>query len=169
MRTKATNEFKKRKKKEAIVLKAMIAIVAVAVLLTVFCAVFKWEWLMPIKQYLENENLRNAVLVFLQIQATIIALVMTVIALLSGIISESYMGISIPNYFLEKKSKWLNGRRILAIDFIAFIIEIVLYIASLYVEELMIVIIAGFAITLITTFWLSSTIYMALCRGSVRK
>ena len=51
--------------------------------------------------FLEVNDLNEVSLVLLQIQATITTLTLTIIALLSGNISDFYMGISISAYFLE--------------------------------------------------------------------
>ena len=50
-------------------------------------------------------------LAVLQMQASITVLTLSIIALLSGNISDSYMGVSVSSYFLEKRPPYLKQKR----------------------------------------------------------
>ena len=57
-------------------------------------------------------------LAVLQMQASITVLTLSIIALLSGNISDSYMGVSVSSYFLEKRPPYLKQKRIIILEFI---------------------------------------------------
>lgn len=57
-------------------------------------------------------------LAVLQMQASITVLTLSIIALLSGNISDSYIGVSVSSYFLEKRPPYLKQKRIIILEFI---------------------------------------------------
>ncbi|MBR5953043.1 MAG: hypothetical protein IKZ85_07200, partial [Pseudobutyrivibrio sp.] len=58
-------------------------------------------------------NLSNVTLSILQIQAAICPLVIAIIALLSGVISDVYYGVSVCNYYLNIKPIYFKQKRII--------------------------------------------------------
>ena len=77
-------------------------------------------------------DINNVSLVSLQIQATITTLTLTIIALLSGNITDSYMGISISAYFLELRPVILKQSRIIILEFAALALSVVFHIVGFY-------------------------------------
>ena len=63
-------------------------------------------------------NFNNISLTLAQIQATMVTLLIAVIALLSGTISKSYFGISVNSFYLEIKPRLLRFKIVLIYEFI---------------------------------------------------
>jgi len=51
------------------------------------------------------ENISEFSLALIQIQATIVTLMLSIIGILSGVLSDQYMGVSVSYYFLEIKPR----------------------------------------------------------------
>ena len=62
-------------------------------------------------------NFNNISLTLAQIQATMVTLLIAVIALLSGTISKSYFGISVNSFYLEIKPRLLRFKIVLIYEF----------------------------------------------------
>lgn len=71
-------------------------------------------------------------LVILQIQATIDTLTIAIIALISGSISDSNMGIAFSNYFLNIRPFIFKQKRIIISSLLLLVINIGFYIAGWY-------------------------------------
>lgn len=82
--------------------------------------------------FLEVNDFNEVSLVLLQIQATITTLTLTIIALLSGNISDFYMGISISAYFLEIRPVFLKQRRIIVIEFLTLALSVICHLLGEY-------------------------------------
>lgn len=82
--------------------------------------------------FIEVANLSSVSLNLLQIQAAIITLTITIIALLSGTISYSYMGIPVSKYLLEIRPYILTQKRIIFVVFIGLAISVFCYLLALY-------------------------------------
>lgn len=65
--------------------------------------------------------------ILIQIQATIVTLALTIIALFASILDKSVYGISWPDYFLNKKPKFLKYRCIIAFSLLLLVLNIVLH------------------------------------------
>lgn len=103
--------------------------------------------------FLVVPNLNDVSLVLLQIQATIMTLTLTVIALLSGNISDSHMGISISAFFLDIRPCILKQKYIIFIEFIGLILSVFGYlfrlfnvIISIFVISILIILVAIFEV-----------------------
>ena len=81
---------------------------------------------------IEVKDLTNASLVFLQIQATITTLIITIIALLSGSISDSYMGIPVSMFYLEIRPVYLKQKRVILIEFVSLAISLCAHLLGMY-------------------------------------
>ena len=78
------------------------------------------------------EDLREFSLVLIQIQATIVTLTLSVIGILSGFLSDFYMGISISYYFLEINPRPLTHKKIIYAEFLLLGVSLIAYTFSLY-------------------------------------
>ena len=78
------------------------------------------------------ENIEGVSLTLLQIQGTITTLTLMIIALLSGNVSESYMGVSISQYYLEKRPFLLKQSRVILAEFVCLFISIWGHILATY-------------------------------------
>lgn len=78
------------------------------------------------------ENLDGVSLVILQIQGTIDTLSIAVLSLLGGRVSESYMGIPLVDFSLNRKPGCLKQRRIIILLIIVLSINIFLHLINLY-------------------------------------
>lgn len=78
------------------------------------------------------EDLREFSLVLIQIQATIVTLTLSVISILSGFLSDFYMGISISYYFLEINPRPLTHKKIISAEFLLLGVSLIAYTFSLY-------------------------------------
>lgn len=70
------------------------------------------------------EDLNDVSLTLLQIQAAVTTLTLTIIALLSGNISDSYMGIPISMFYLEKRPFLLKQKAVILAEFLALALSI---------------------------------------------
>lgn len=82
--------------------------------------------------WLTVENLDNYCLGLIQIQATMTTLIISTIALLSGILTKSYLGISLCFFVLEVKPEVLKFKNILINEFVLLGLTIILYIFKCY-------------------------------------
>lgn len=69
-------------------------------------------------------NLDSVSLTLLQIQGAITTLTLMIITIMSGYISESYMGVSVSQFFLEKRPYILKQSRIIIFEFVCLAISI---------------------------------------------
>lgn len=81
---------------------------------------------------IEVIDITDVSLVFLQIQATVTTLIITIIALLSGSISDSYMGIPVSNFYLEIRPVFLKQKRIILIEFVSLAISSCAHLLGMY-------------------------------------
>lgn len=65
------------------------------------------------------EDLNDVSLTLLQIQAAVTTLTLTIIDLLSGNVSDSYMGIPISMFYLEKRPFLLKQKAVILTEFLA--------------------------------------------------
>lgn len=79
-----------------------------------------------------NEKLNEISLVLLQIQSTLTTLTIAIIALLSGSISESYMGVSVSSYYLEKRPYIFKLKYVTVIEFVLLAISVFEHIFTKY-------------------------------------
>lgn len=77
-------------------------------------------------------DINNLSLTLLQIQAAITTLTITIVALLSGSISDSYMGIPLSMYFLEIRPCILKQKRVICAEFIGLVCSVFMHIFSAY-------------------------------------
>ena len=77
-------------------------------------------------------DLNDASLTLLQIQAALTTLTLTIIALLSGNISDSYMGVSISDFYLERRPYFFKQKLIIVIEFVALGVSIWGHLFCLY-------------------------------------
>lgn len=82
--------------------------------------------------FVEVDNLSGISLTLLQIQATIMTLTITIIALLSGVISTSYMGIPVAVYILKHKPYILTQKHIIVVEFAGLVCSIFCHMLSFY-------------------------------------
>lgn len=94
--------------------------------------------------FLEVDKLNEASLTLLQIQASITTLTLTIIALLSGNISDSYMGISISSYYLEIRPVILKQRRIIVVEFIILAVGVLSHLLGCFN-----IVISGFFVSIV--------------------
>lgn len=78
------------------------------------------------------ENLADFSLTILQIQATITTLTISIIALLSGSISKSYMGVSVSGFYLEKRPCILTQLVIIIMEFVFLALSVAVYLFDCY-------------------------------------
>lgn len=71
-------------------------------------------------------------LTLLQILATITTLTLSVIALLSGTITDSYMGISVSSYYLEKRPYIFKQKVVIILEFVLLVTSLFVHILGLY-------------------------------------
>ena len=81
---------------------------------------------------LEVDNISDISLTLLQIQATVTTLSITIITLLSGNISESYMGVSISKFFIEIKPYVMKQKWIIVCEFSLIVCSAIAHLFSLY-------------------------------------
>ena len=81
---------------------------------------------------IEVIDITDVSLVFLQIQATVTTLIITIIALLSGSISDSYMGIPVSNFYLEIRPVFFKQKRIILIEFVSLAISSCAHLLGMY-------------------------------------
>ena len=77
-------------------------------------------------------DINSLSLTLLQIQAAITTLTITIVALLSGSISDSYMGIPLSMYFLEIRPCILKQKRVICAEFIGLVCSVFMHIFSAY-------------------------------------
>lgn len=90
-------------------------------------------------------------LTLLQIQAAITTLTITIVALLSGSISDSYMGIPLSMYFLEIRPCVLKQKRVICIEFVGLVCNVFMHIFSAY-NVVIAVFLASMLLILISIF-----------------
>ena len=78
------------------------------------------------------DNLDNYCLGLIQIQATMTTLIIATIALLSGILNKSYLGISLCSYILDIKPNFLKFMNVLIYEFVLLGFTIILYTFECY-------------------------------------
>ena len=96
-------------------------------------------------------NINGLSLTLLQIQAAITTLTITIIALLSGSISDSYMGIPISMYYLEIRPCILKQKRVICIEFVGLVCNVFMHIFSAY-NVVIAVFLASMILILISVF-----------------
>jgi hypothetical protein len=72
-------------------------------------------------------------LTILQIQATLTTLTIAIIALLTGNIDETHMGVSISLYFLETKPFILKYKAIIAVEFVLLVVGVLAHAKKFYI------------------------------------
>lgn len=97
------------------------------------------------------DDINTLSLTIMQLQGTIGILVISIISFISGIIEESYYGVSICNYYLNIKPKKLTFKRLIFIVLILYLASIMAYVIHFYT-----VITCIFIITLVCV-WISIT------------
>ena len=78
------------------------------------------------------ENISEFSLALIQIQATIVTLMLSIIGILSGVLSDQYMGVSVSYYFLEIKPYPLTHKKIVYAEFILLGFSLIGYVFLLY-------------------------------------
>ncbi len=119
---------------------AVLAISAVLLFIGVLCELLVSNGVI----FVEVDNLSGISLTLLQIQATILTLTITIIALLSGVISTSYMGIPVAVYILKHKPYILTQKHIIVVEFAGLVCSIFCHLLSLYN-----IVITGFMVAVI--------------------
>ena len=82
--------------------------------------------------WLTVDNLDNYCLGLIQIQATMTTLIIATIALLSGILNKSYLGISLCSFILDIKPNFLKFMNVLIYEFVLLGFTIILYTFECY-------------------------------------
>ena len=77
-----------------------------------------------------DAKLDDISLAILQIQATVMTLSLTIITILSGSIADSYMGVAISEYYLEKRPVLFKQRCIIIIEFVCLICSVFFHIIT---------------------------------------
>ena len=96
-------------------------------------------------------DINSLSLTLLQIQAAITTLTITIVALLSGSISDSYMGIPLSMYFLEIRPCVLKQKRVICIEFVGLVCNVFMHIFSAY-NVVIAVFLASMLLILISIF-----------------
>lgn len=78
------------------------------------------------------ENISEFSLALIQIQATIVTLMLSIIGILSGVLSDQYMGVSVSYYFLEIKPYPLTHKTIVYAEFILLGFSLIGYVFLLF-------------------------------------
>ena len=78
------------------------------------------------------DSLPDFSLALLQIQATIGTLTIAIIALISGNISDSYMGTSVSDYYLNIRPKFLKQKVIIFVSLALILINAICHMMALY-------------------------------------
>lgn len=78
------------------------------------------------------DDIESFSLTILQIQATVGTLIFTIIALIAGNISDSYMGISVSDFYLNKKPWKLTQKILIIISLVLCLLSIISYCFSLF-------------------------------------
>ena len=78
------------------------------------------------------EDINSFSLTLLQIQASIATLTIALVALISGNISDSYMGVSVSNYYLNLRPAILKQKVIIVFSMILLTAGVVLHIWEAY-------------------------------------
>ena len=78
------------------------------------------------------DDIESFSLTILQIQATVGTLIFTIIALIAGNISDSYMGISVSDFYLNKKPWKLTQKILIIISLVLCLLRIISYCFSLF-------------------------------------
>lgn len=97
--------------------------------------------------FIHVENINGLSLTVLQIQATLTTLVIAVVALLTGSISDSYMGISVSIYYMEIRPFVLKWKTVTVLEFALLGINVFSHIVGLYY-----IVLALFVFSLISLF-----------------
>lgn len=132
-------DWKQNKKKIICNEIGIIIVLVIIILLGITINIFANNGL-----FLKTENMENISSVLLQIQGTLITITIAVVAILSGVINESYMGISISSYYLEKRPFVLKYKFIIVLEFVLLTAIVIFHFISLYY-----VVFAIFVVTLI--------------------
>ncbi|WP_407400402.1 hypothetical protein [Anaerovibrio sp.] len=107
---------------------AVLAISTVLLFIGVLCELLVSNGVI----FIEVDNLSGISLTLLQIQATILTLTITIIALLSGVISTSYMGIPVAVFILKNKPYILTQKYIIIFEFAGLVFSIFCHLLSFY-------------------------------------
>ena len=116
---------KKNKKME------LIGIISVILCLTIGI-VCDWNVLIKKNILIPVDDIQSFSLTILQIQATIGTLIFTIIALITGSISDSYMGISISDFYLSIKPWKLTQKKLIIISLGLCLAGVVFHSLGLY-------------------------------------
>lgn len=95
-----------------------IIITSIIIICLIIGSVCDWNVLRNDKIIIEVEDISSFSLTVLQIQATVGTLIFTIIALISGNISDSYMGVSIGDFYLNIRP-WNMSQKVLIIASLA--------------------------------------------------
>lgn len=106
----------------------IVAIVAIPILGVIFDIGIRFK--LPI--LIKMENISEFSLALIQIQATIATLMLSIIGILSGVLSDQYMGVSVSYYFLEIKPRPLTHKNIIYAEFILLVLSLIGYVFLLY-------------------------------------
>lgn len=98
---------------------------------------------------------RNFILVILQIQATVDTLTIAIIALISGKVSDSCMGIGISDYYMNIRPVIFTQKRIILGSLLLLVVNVGLYIMGWYY-----IILCIFAVTMISLLMSVNGIYL---------
>ncbi len=130
-------------KQRQIIMKQEISIIVISILLIAFGFFAEWQVAHGII-FLVVRDLSSMSLTLLQIQASITTLTLAIIALLSGTISDSYMGVSICQFFLHKRAQLLKQKYLIITEFVLLFINVWSHLVAKYN-----IVIAIFTISLI--------------------
>ena len=76
------------------------------------------------KIFIVINNIESFALTVLQIQATVGTLIFTIITLMAGNISDSYMGVSISDFYLNIKPWYLTQKRLIIISLVLSLLSV---------------------------------------------
>lgn len=95
-------------------------------------AICDWNVLVKRNVLIPIEDIESFSLTILQIQATVGTLIFTIIALITGNISDSYMGVSVSNFYLDIKSWKLTQKVLIIISLVLCLMGIIFHSLGLY-------------------------------------
>ena len=103
----------------------MIGIIAM-ILFFIIGAICDWNVLVESNILIQIDDIESFSLTILQIQATVGTLIFTIIALITGNISDSYMGVSISDFYLNIKP-WKLTQKVLIVVLLGLCLASVIF------------------------------------------
>lgn len=102
------------------------------IMLIIIGGICDWNVLVKRNYLISIDDIESFSLTILQIQATVGALIFAIIALISGNISESYMGVSISDYYLNIKPWKLTQKVLIVVILVVCLAGVICHSLGLY-------------------------------------